>query len=39
MYHVALGRKVPLARRQLLREPLKLGLPLAGVALAVGQRE
>src|SRR5215207_1434633 len=29
------GRLVPLARRQLLHEPLKLGLALAGVTLAV----
>jgi hypothetical protein len=29
------GRPVPLARRQLLHEPLKLGLALAGVTLAV----
>lgn len=29
------SRSVPLARRQLLHEPLKLGLALIGVALAV----
>ena len=29
------GRLVPLARRQLLHEPLELALALAGVALAV----
>jgi hypothetical protein len=31
----ALQRSVPLARRQLLHEPLKLALALIGVALAV----
>src|SRR6266545_3681285 len=30
-----MGRRVPLARRQLVHEPLKLALTLAGVALAV----
>jgi len=29
------SRSVPLARRQLLHEPLKLGLALIGIALAV----